>query len=124
MYKYICILALTIFAVFASCRKPPKFSDDTALKVEFSTDTLRNNNLIEIERKLIKNKEKNKFKLGITYNTLNTIYLNDKIYSKAKVVLLTGQLIEHALDNYKNASLLELYTKVANSYHQEVIGPP
>ena len=90
--------------------------------VEFSTDTLRNNNLIEIERKLIKNKEKNKFKLGITYNTLNTIYLNDKIYSKARVVLLTGQLIEHALDNYKNASLLELYTKVANSYHQEVIG--
>ena len=43
--------------------------------VEFSTDTLRNNNLIEIERKLIKNKEKNKFKLGITYNTLNTITL-------------------------------------------------
>ena len=90
--------------------------------VEFSTDTLRNNNLIEIERKLVKNKEKNKFRFGITYNTLNTIYLNDKIYSKAKVVLLTGQLIEHALDNYKNASLLELYTKVANSYHQEVIG--
>ena len=40
MYKYICILALTIFACFASCRKPPKFSDDTALKVEFSTDTV------------------------------------------------------------------------------------
>ena len=40
MYKYICILALTIFVGFASCNKPPKFSDDNSLKIAFSTDTV------------------------------------------------------------------------------------
>lgn len=40
MYKYIWILILIIFTCFTSCRKPPKFSDDTALKVAFSTDTV------------------------------------------------------------------------------------
>ena len=40
MYKYIWILILIIFTGFTSCRKPPKFSDDTALKVAFSTDTV------------------------------------------------------------------------------------
>lgn len=40
MHKYICILALAIFAGFASCRKPPKFSDDKSLKIAFSTDTV------------------------------------------------------------------------------------
>lgn len=40
MHKYIWILVLIIFTGFTSCRKPPKFSDDTALKVAFSTDTV------------------------------------------------------------------------------------
>ena len=33
-------MALVIFASFASCRKPPKFSDDASLKITFSTDTI------------------------------------------------------------------------------------
>ena len=33
-------MALTIFVGFASCNKPPKFSDDNSLKIAFSTDTV------------------------------------------------------------------------------------
>ena len=40
MYKYISILVIALFLGFASCNKPPKFSDDSSLKVAFSTDTV------------------------------------------------------------------------------------
>ena len=90
--------------------------------LEFSNKTMQKYDLISIEKKLVHYKATYKIKFGITYNTLTTIYLNSKIYSKADVVLLSGQLIEHALDNYSNESLLEVYTKVAASYAQEVIG--
>ena len=40
MYKYISILVIALFLGFASCNKPPKFSDDSSLKVAFSMDTV------------------------------------------------------------------------------------
>ncbi len=40
MHKYIGIIILTIFIGFSSCRKPTQFSDNEALKVSFSTDTV------------------------------------------------------------------------------------
>ncbi len=90
--------------------------------IEFSNITMQNTDLITIEKKLASFKENANIKFGITYNTLTTIYLNDKIYAKANVVLLSGQLIEQSLDRYTNESLIDIYTKVASSYNQEVIG--
>ncbi len=90
--------------------------------VEFSNITMQNTDLITIEKKLASFKENANIKFGITYNTLTTIYLNDKIYSKTNVVLLSGQLIEQSLDQHTNESLIDVYTKVAASYNQEVIG--
>lgn len=90
--------------------------------LEFSNTTMQNNDLISIERKLTHYQNELNIRFGINYNTLTALYLNAKIYSKADIVLLSGQLIEHAMDNYSNESLIEVYTKVAASYAQEVIG--
>ena len=90
--------------------------------LEFSNTTMQNHDLITIERRLAHYQNHSNVKFGINYNTLTSLYLNAKIYSKAEVVLLSGQLIEHAMDKYSNESLLEVYTKVASSYAQEVIG--
>ena len=90
--------------------------------LEFSNTTMQNNDLISIERKLAHYQSHMNVRFGINYNTLTSLYLNAKIYSKADIVLLSGQLIDNAMDNYTNESLIEVYTKVAASYAQEVIG--
>ena len=40
MHKYIGIIIIAIFICFTSCRKPVNFSDDTSLKLSFSSDTI------------------------------------------------------------------------------------
>lgn len=90
--------------------------------LEFSNTTMQNNDLITIERIIAHYKKYNNVKFGINYNTLTALYLNAKIYSKADVVLLSGQLIEQSMEKYSNESLIEVYTKVASSYSQKVIG--
>ncbi|MCI5745610.1 MAG: hypothetical protein MR270_04940 [Erysipelotrichaceae bacterium] len=90
--------------------------------VEFSNSTMQNNDLISIEKKLAYYQDTKDIKFGITYNSLTTIYLNSKIYLKADVVLLTGQLIDGLLDKYSNETLIDMYTNVAKSYNQEIIG--
>jgi hypothetical protein len=82
---------------------------------------MQNTDLITIEKKMTHYIDELNVKFGISYNTLSTIYLNAKIYSKAEVILLTGQLIENALDKYSNEGLIDVYTKVAASYGQDVI---
>lgn len=90
--------------------------------LEFSSTTMQNTNLLSIEKKLNSYQSKYSIKLGITYNSLNTIYLNAKIYSQASVVLLMGQLVDKSLDKYSNANLLDTYINIANEYKHEVIG--
>ena len=89
--------------------------------LEFSNSTMQKTDLITIEKKMTHYIDELNVKFGISYNTLSTIYLNAKIYSKAEVILLTGQLIESALDKYSNEGLIDVYTKVAASYGQDVI---
>ena len=90
--------------------------------LSFSNNTMQHYDLITIERKLAHYQNEKNVKFGIDYNNLTSLYLNAKIYSKADVILLSGQLIESAMDNYTNESLIDVYTKVAASYAQEVIG--
>lgn len=90
--------------------------------LEFSNITLQNVDLITIEKALTTFKETNKVRFGITYNTLSTLYLNDKIYSKIDVVLFAGQLIEKSLDSYSYSSLLDIYRQIAITYNHDVIG--
>ena len=90
--------------------------------IEFSNTTMQDTDLISIERELFHFIESKKVKFAINYNTLTTIYLNARIYSYASVVLLSGQLVEKSLENYSNSSLIDVYTKVAKLYNQEVIG--
>lgn len=109
--------------VLEAYQSSSEFSNiDLYFCLEFSNTTMQNNDLISIERKLTHYQNELNIRFGINYNTLTALYLNAKIYSKADIVLLSGQLIEHAMDNYSNESLIEVYTKVAASYAQEVIG--
>ena len=89
--------------------------------LEFSNTTMQNTDLITIEKSMTHYIEDLDVKFGITYNTLTTLYLNAKIYSKAEVVLFAGELIECSLDKYSNESLINVYTKVASSYAQEIV---
>ena len=89
--------------------------------LEFSNSTMQKTDLITIEKKMSQYIESLNIKFGIAYNTLTTIYLNAKIYSKAEVVLLSGQLVECALDKYSNEALIDIYTKVAASYRQDIV---
>ena len=109
--------------VFEAYESEEEFKNvDLYFCLEFPNTTMQNYDLITIERKIAHYQKYNHVKFGINYNTLTAIYLNAKIYSKADIVLLSGQLIEHSMDNYTNESLIEVYTKVASSYAQEVIG--
>lgn len=90
--------------------------------MSFSSNTIQNNNLINIEKSLDYFKKEYKVKFGINYNTLSTVYLNTKIYKKAEVIILSNDLIAKSLDTYENSFLLEIYSKLASSYGQDVIG--
>lgn len=91
--------------------------------LEFSNTTMQSTNLITIEKSMESFKKVNsKIRYGITYNNLTMLYLNAKIYSKISVVILEGQLIETALDQYSNRTLIDIYTQIAASYGQDIIG--
>lgn len=90
--------------------------------ISFSNKTMQNNNLINIEKSLDVYKKEHKVKFGIMYNTLTTVYLNTKIYRKADVIILSGDLVSKSLDTYENSFLIDIYGKVASSYSQDVIG--
>lgn len=89
--------------------------------LEFSNITMQKTDLITIEKTMTHYIDELNVKFGISYNTLSTIYLNAKIYSKAEVIMMTGQLIESALDKYSNEGLIDVYTKVASSYGQDIV---
>lgn len=109
--------------VMEAYRQTPEASEvKFYLCMEFSSTTMQNTDLLSIEKRLTAYQNHYGVKFGITYNSLTTIYLNAKIYSKASVVLLIGQLVDHSLDKYSNASLIDIYINVANEYNQEVIG--
>lgn len=90
--------------------------------LEFSSITMQNTNLLSIEKKLSFYQSNYSVKFGLTYNSLNIIYLNAKIYSKTSVALLIGQLVDEALLKYSNANLLDIYMNVAKEYNHEIIG--
>ena len=90
--------------------------------ISFSNKTMQNNNLINIEKSLDVYKKEYQVKFGIMYNTLTTVYLNTKIYRKADVIILSGDLVNKSLDTYENSFLIDIYGKVASSYGQDVIG--
>ena len=89
--------------------------------LEFSNATMQKTDFTTIEKALTIYKKNRNMHFGITYSTLNSIYLNDKIYSKADTVLLKGQVIEQSLDKYNNELLLEVYTRLAKSYNHDII---
>ncbi len=90
--------------------------------LEFSSATMQHTDLITIEKAITAYKDTHKVKFCLTYNTLSTLYLNEKIYMKFDAVLMTGQFIEQCLDQYSNSSLLDVYSQIALKYNHEVIG--
>ena len=90
--------------------------------LEFSNATMQHTDLITIEKAITLYKETHKVKFGLTYNTIATLYLNEIIYMKFDLVLMTGQFIEQSLDQYSNSSLLDVYSQIALKYNHEVIG--
>lgn len=90
--------------------------------LEFSSATMQHTDLITIEKAITAYKDTHKVKFCLTYNSLSTLYLNEKIYMKFDLVLMTGQFIEQCLDQYSNSSLLDIYSQIALKYNHEVIG--
>lgn len=90
--------------------------------LEFSSATMQHTDLITIEKAITAYKDTHKVRFCLTYNTLSTLYLNEKIYMKFDLVLMTGQFIEQSLDQYSNSSLLDVYSQIALKYNHEIIG--
>lgn len=90
--------------------------------IEFSNNTMQKTDVITIEKTMTNCKRDYGVKFGIYYNTLTSIYLNEKIYLKAHIMILGGQLVQQALDKYSNESLISHYSDLAKHYHHELIG--
>jgi len=89
--------------------------------LEFSNATMQHTDLITIEKAITAYKDTHKVKFCLTYNTLSTLYLNEKIYMKFDAVIMTSQFNEQCLDQYSNSSLLDVYSQIALKYNHEVI---
>lgn len=77
--------------------------------------------LLQIEKEMNLYRRDLKIRLGINYNALQTIYLNDKIYSKVDLLLLSGQLVDQSLQTYSNRTLIDIYSKVAKEYTLDLV---
>ncbi len=89
--------------------------------IEFSPAVIQKTDMISIEKAMANAKKNYDIRFGIYYNTLASTYLNEKIYLKADIVVIGGQLVEQSLDKYGNKSLIEHYSNLAEHYHHELI---
>ncbi|MDY2889807.1 MAG: hypothetical protein SOU19_09645 [Candidatus Caccosoma sp.] len=89
--------------------------------VEFSNALMQHADFVSIEKQILSYKKMDNIKFGITYNNFTSLYLNDKIYFNIDFIILSGQLVEQALDKYKYESLIDMYVKLALSYKQDIV---
>ena len=89
--------------------------------IEFSNAIMQQKDFVSIEKQILSYKKIDNVKFGLTYNNFTSLYLNDKIYFNTDFIIISGQLVEEALDKYKYESLIDMYIKLALSYKQDII---